>query len=64
MDTDRELIDMTLHIKDHRKGFDHGQTSITRHDDAEDSALISLYVVKLSAGETFSIVSLACPGFL
>ena len=42
---------MTLHIKNHRGGFDPGQTSITRYDDADDSALISLDVLKLSAGE-------------
>jgi len=57
MDTDREIDDMTLHIKDHRNGFGHGQTSITRHDDAENNALISLDVLKLSAGETFSITT-------
>jgi 5-deoxy-glucuronate isomerase len=57
MDTDREFGEMTLHIKDHRDGFDHGQTCITLHDDAEDNALISLDVVKMSAGETLSITT-------
>ena len=48
---------MTLHIKNHRDGFDPGQTSITRYDDADDSALISLDVLKLAAGEAFSVTT-------
>ncbi|MCK5326686.1 MAG: 5-deoxy-glucuronate isomerase [Woeseiaceae bacterium] len=48
---------MTVHIKDHREGFEQGQTSITRFDDANDNALISLDVLKLSAGETFSLTT-------
>jgi len=48
---------MTVHITDHRNGFELGQTSITRHDDMIDSALISLSVLKLSVGETLSLTT-------
>lgn len=48
---------MTIHITDHRGGFAPGKTSITRHDDAENNALISLDVLVLSAGETISLTT-------
>ena len=48
---------MTLHITDHRDGFDSGTTSITRFDDETDNALISLDVLKLAAGATLSLTT-------
>jgi 5-deoxy-glucuronate isomerase len=48
---------MTLHYKNHRDGFDQGQTTVTRYDDADDNALISFDVLKLSAGEEFSLTT-------
>jgi len=46
---------MTLHITDYRNGFEHGRTTITRFDDAEHNALISLDVLKLAAGESLTM---------
>lgn len=48
---------MTVHITDHRDGFDLGLTSITRYDDAESNAQISLDVKKLAAGESVSLTT-------
>lgn len=48
---------MTLHITNHRDGFARGTTCITRFDDAEHNALISLEVLKVAAGESFSITT-------
>ena len=42
---------MTLHITDHRRGFAHGETTITRYDDKEHNTGISLAVLRLRAGE-------------
>jgi 5-deoxy-glucuronate isomerase len=53
----KDQPDMTLHITDHRDGFAVGTTNITRHDDSEDNALITLDVVKLAAGETVSLTT-------
>lgn len=46
---------MTVHITDHRTGFPQGITNITRHDDPDNSALITLDVHKLSAGESVTL---------
>ena len=43
---------MTLHITENRGGFAGGQTTITRHDEAEDNTGISLAVLKLAEGES------------
>jgi len=48
---------MTIHNTKHRDGFELGQTSITRYDDAADNAMISLDVLKLAAGETLSMTT-------
>lgn len=48
---------MTLHITENRAGFSPGKTSITRHDDAENSALISLDVLVLPAGESINLTT-------
>lgn len=48
---------MTLHITKHRDGFPHGVTDITREDDVEDNVPISLQVLKLSAGESLTLVA-------
>ena len=48
---------MTLHITDHRDGFAAGETNITRYDDADDNALISLDVLVLSAGQSISLTT-------
>ena len=45
---------MTVHITQHRNGFEPGRTRITRHDEDADNAQISLEVLKLAAGETMS----------
>ena len=41
----------TLHVTDHRAGFDHGETIITRHDAADDPAGLGVSVLWLRAGE-------------
>ena len=43
---------MALHLTNNRDGFAHGQTEITRFDEAEDNTGIGLGVLKLSSGET------------
>ncbi|MDA0707367.1 MAG: 5-deoxy-glucuronate isomerase [Proteobacteria bacterium] len=48
---------MTVHITEHRNGFKPGTTAITRFDETEDSALISLDVLKLVAGESIAITA-------
>ena len=48
---------MTIHITDHRDGFAAGETNITRYDDADDNALISLDVLVLSAGQSISLTT-------
>ena len=48
---------MTVHITEHRDGFKPGTTSITRFDEPHDSALISLDVLKLAAGESLSLTT-------
>jgi len=48
---------MTIHYKNKGSGFGPGTTNITRHDEAEDSARISLDVVKLAAGEEHSLTT-------
>lgn len=48
---------MTIHITKHRDGFGVGQTSITRHDEADDNTQISLDVLKLDGGATHSLTT-------
>jgi 5-deoxy-glucuronate isomerase len=48
---------VTLHITKHRDGFKPGTTSITRFDEKEHRALISLDVLKLAAGESFALTT-------
>lgn len=48
---------MTVHITEHRGGFGAGTTNITRHDDAENNAQITLDVVRLSAGDEISLTT-------
>jgi 5-deoxy-glucuronate isomerase len=48
---------MTVHITNHRDGFAAGETSITRYDDTDDNASISLDVLKLTAGQSISLTT-------
>jgi 5-deoxy-glucuronate isomerase len=48
---------MTIHFTDNRDGFAPGTTNITRHDDVEDNAQITLDVLVLSAGESVSLTT-------
>jgi len=48
---------MTLHIKDHRDGFATGQTEITRYDEKQDNAKISVSVLKLDGSENLSLTT-------
>jgi len=48
---------VSVHITRHRDGFKPGTTSITRFDEKEHSALISLDVLKLAAGESVALTT-------
>ena len=48
---------MTLHITEHRDGFGAGTTNITHYDEKIDNAMISLDVVKLSAGDSINLTT-------
>jgi 5-deoxy-glucuronate isomerase len=41
----------TLHLTDHRTGFGHGETAITRHDAEDDPVGLGVAVLRLRAGE-------------
>jgi 5-deoxy-glucuronate isomerase len=41
----------TLHLTDYRAGFGHGETTITRHDAADDPVGLGVGVLRLRAGE-------------
>ena len=41
----------TLHLTDYRAGFAHGETTITRHDAADDPVGLGVGVLRLRAGE-------------
>jgi 5-deoxy-glucuronate isomerase len=43
---------MTLHITDHRNGFGHGLTAITRHDDTREPTGLGVAVLNLAPGES------------
>lgn len=45
---------MTLHLTQHRTGFDRGFTRITAFDETEDNTGISLGVLKAAAGESLN----------
>lgn len=45
---------MTLHITEHRDGFQLGVTKITSEDDQNDNVPITLEVVKIAAGDSVS----------
>lgn len=46
---------MTQHISDHRAGFGHGLTPVTRFDEPGDNAGIGFAVLKLRAGEVLEL---------
>ncbi len=48
---------MTLHITDHRDGFDYGLTTITKHDDAQDNTGIALSIMRLKKAEVRTLTS-------
>jgi 5-deoxy-glucuronate isomerase len=48
---------MTVHITEHRDGFEPGRTRIVRHEDDEDQMPISLDVLKLEQGANLSITT-------
>ena len=48
---------MTLHVINHRDGFEAGLTEITRYDETEDNTGIGLAVLKLKAGENQEITT-------
>lgn len=48
---------MTVHITQHRDGFGPGRTRVVRHENDEDNMPISLDVLRLSKGDTFSLTT-------
>ncbi|HET8726415.1 MAG TPA: 5-deoxy-glucuronate isomerase [Alphaproteobacteria bacterium] len=46
---------MSVHLTEHRAGFGHGLTTITRLDDAVDDTGLALSVLRLKAGEAHEV---------